>query len=307
MISIRQLRCIAALDETLHFHRAAERCHISQPALSNQIRQMEEELGVVLVERSKRRVMMTQVGHQVAERAKAILRDIEELKHLTRGGEKPLSGTLRMGVLPTLGPYLLPHILPALIAKFPDLKLYLREEPVGRLVEELMHGDLDLLLVSLPQRRDDITVYPMLWEPFWAALPISHPLAAREELELTDLKGEMLILLERGDCLREGELKLCQSSGAGEHPDFRATSLDSLRQMVATGLGATVLPALYVNSEARKDDKIAVRPFRPRGEDGRGAGREIDLVWRRTSTRAAEFRMFAELIRSNLPDVVTLL
>lgn len=301
MISLKQLRCIAALSDTLHFGRAAERCHISQPALSAQIAQLEQALGMILVERSRRRVLMTPTGREVAERAKRILRDVEELRELTRDRSRPLSGTLRLGVLPTLGSYLLPHILPALRAQYPELRLYLREEPAFQLLGELTRGELDLMLVSPARPDEGLTDMPLFFEPFFAALPLGHHLAAKQALAPTELAGERLILLEQGHCLRDQVLSVAAAAGAVEEFDFRATSLDSLRQMTATGLGATLLPALYVEEEALEDAQIVVRPFAEPAP-----GRPISLVWRRTATRAAEFRLFGELVRGHLPKVVRL-
>lgn len=300
MISLRQLRCLTAVAETLNFRRAAERLHVSQPALSAQVAQLEDHLGVLLIERTRRRVLMTPVGREMAERARAILRDVGEMEDLARNAQQPLSGTLRVGVLRTLGPYLLPHILPAMRRLYPELKLYMREEPHDQLLADLAHGDLDVVLMASAPRDDNfLTVTPMFSEPLWAALPLGHPLASRKVLRAADLSGEMLIMLEFGDGLSGPAAALCKVAGASGHPDFRATSLDSLRQMVATGLGATLLPALYVAAEALEDDQIAMRPF-----EAPPPARAIDLVWRRTTSRTDEFRLFAKLIADNLPQVV---
>jgi LysR family hydrogen peroxide-inducible transcriptional activator len=300
MLTLRQLQCLSALADTLHFGRAAERIHISQPALSSQIALLEEDLGVLLVERTKRRVLLTPSGREVAERAKRILRDIEDLRTATRSAAAgPLSGTLRLGTLPTLGSYLLNDFLGPMRQRYPDLRLYLREEPADRLAADLTRGDLDLLLVDLPHKGAGVTVMPLLFEPLWAALPLGHPLAERENLAPADLAGEKLILMEAGHDLRDIALGLAEAAGAAEDPDFRATSLDSLRRMCATGVGVTLLPALYVEEEALTDPLIAVRPFA-----APEPGREVGLVWRRASTRAAEFRLLGELIREFLPPVV---
>jgi LysR family hydrogen peroxide-inducible transcriptional activator len=298
--SLRQLQCLAAVADTLHFRRAAERLNMSQPALSAQVAQLEEHLGVLLLERTRRRVLLTPMGRNIAERARAILRDVADLEEAARASATPLSGTLRVGVLRTLGPYLLPHMLGAMRARFPDLKLYLREEPRAQLLAELAHGELDLVLVhDAPTDDDHLTVVKLFREPLWAVLPLGHHLAGHEVLAPADLAGERLILLEFGDGLRDPGLTLCKEAGAAEHPDFRATSLDSLRQMVATGLGATLLPALYVEAEAQADPQIAVRPLA-----APAPFRAIDLAWRRTTSRAEEFRLFAKLIEDNLPAVV---
>ncbi|HTH17578.1 MAG TPA: hydrogen peroxide-inducible genes activator [Magnetospirillum sp.] len=299
MISLRQLQCIVAVADALHFRRAAERLNLSQPALSAQIAQMEEMLGVLLVERTRRRVLMTPVGREVAARARTILRDVADLEEAARQSAVPLSGTLKIGVLRTLGPYLLPHMLGAMRSRHPDLKLYLREEPRAQLLTELDRGELDLVLVHDAPRDDDhLTVVPLFREPVCAVLPLGHRLEPKTLLQPEDMAGERLILLEVGDGLRDAGLELCRQAGAAEHPDFRATSLDSLRQMVATGLGCTLLPALYVEAEADADPQIAVRRFTA------PPSRSIDLAWRRTTSRAEEFRLFARLVEENLPTVV---
>lgn len=299
MTTLRQLQCLVAVADLLHFRRAAERLNLSQPALSAQVAQLEDHLGVLLLERTRRRVLLTPVGREVAERARAILRDVADLEEAARQAQAPLSGTLRMGVLRTLGPYLLPHMLAAMRSRYPDLKLYLREEPRAQLLADLAHGDLDVVLVHNAPRDDDhLSVVPLFREPLWAVLPLGHPLAGKPVLEPADLAGEQMILLELGDGLREPGLALCKAAGASEHPDFRATSLDALRQMVATGLGSTLLPGLYVEAEAMADSQIAVRPFR------QPPSRAIDLAWRRTTSRVQDFRLFAKLVEENLPSVV---
>lgn len=300
MITLRQLQCFVALAETLHFRRAAERVHLTQPAVSAQIAHLEDHLGVLLVERTRRSVLLTPIGRAVAERARDVLRDVGELEAVARQSQRPLSGTLRVGVLRTLGAYLLPHILPVMRKTYPDLRLYMREEPRSRLLDDLAHGELDMvLLASAPKDDSHLSVLPMFHEPLWLALPLGHRLCARQEVELSDLANEQLILLEFGDGLRDPALAICRASGAAAHPDFHATSLDTLRQMVATGLGASLLPALYVEAEARNDNQIAMRPFAAPAPH-----RSIDLVWRRTTSRSDEFRLVAKMIEDNLPEVV---
>ncbi len=297
MVSFRQLQCLIAVSETLHFGRAAERCHITQPALSSQIRLLEDMLGVMLIERTRHRVLMTPLGVDLAKRASRILRDLADFTEAARESTKPFNGTLRLGILPTLGPYLLPHILPALRGRYGALKLYLREEPAGRLRADLARGDIDAMLVSLGE-GEAICGRALFREPLWATLPLRHPLAAKTILETKDLAGEQLLLLEEGHCLRDQALATCLKVGASEHTSFRATSLDSLRQMVATGLGMTLLPALYVAAEALDDDQIAMRPFR------HPPYRLIGMVWRPSGAHAAELEKLADLIHDNLPSSV---
>lgn len=297
MITLRQLQCLVAVSETLHFGRAAERCHITQPALSSQIRSLEETLGVMLVERTRQRVLMTPLGRDIVQRAVRILRETADLTEAARHSSKPFNGTLRLGVLPTLGPYLLPHILPALRRRYGDLKLYLREEPAGRLRDDLARGDIDAMLMALalPAGACEQSLFR---EPMWAALPLGHVLAGKALLEPEDLAGEQLLLLEEGHCLRDHVLAFCARAGASEHTSFRATSLDSLRQMVATGLGMTLLPALYVAAEALDDPQIVMRPF------SHPPDRMIGMAWRPSGAYADEFNNLASLIRTNLPEDV---
>jgi LysR family hydrogen peroxide-inducible transcriptional activator len=300
MITLRHLQCFAAVAETLHFGKAAERIAISQPALSAQIAQLEEILGALLLERTRRRVLLTPMGREVLAHANGILRSVNDLEDLAKGAASPLSGTLKLGVLRTLGPYLLPHFLSEMRRLYPDLKLYLREESDDRLLADLATGQLDLVLMAqAPQDDRHLSLTPMFREPLWAALPLGHRLAAKAVLAPADLAGEDLILVEFGDGLREPSLALCHEAGARAHPDFSATSLDSLRQMVATGLGPSLLPALYVDAEALADKEIAMRPFA-----APAPARAIDMVWRRTSVRAPGYRLFAQLVAAHLPKVV---
>jgi LysR family hydrogen peroxide-inducible transcriptional activator len=294
---MKQLQCLVALSETLHFGRAAERCHITQPALSSQIRLLEERLGVVLAERTRQKVLMTPLGRDIAARAARILREVADLTETARQSSKPFNGTLRLGILPTLGPYLLPHILPALRRQYGDLKLYLREEAAGRLRTDLARGDIDAMLVALPSAAGPCE-RQLLREPLWAALPLGHRLVAKDVLDPRDLAGEQLLLLEEGHCLRDQVMGFCVRVGASEHTSFRATSLDSLRQMVATGLGMTLLPALYAVAEGLDDQQIAMRPFSHPPE------RVIGMAWRPSSAHAAEFDRLADLMRGNLPEWV---
>lgn len=298
MVTFRQLQCLVAISETLHFGRAAERCRITQPAFSSQIRLLEDYLGVMVVERTRHRVLMTPLGQDLAQRASRILQEVADFTEAAKESSRPFNGTLRLGILPTLGPYLLPHILPALKQHFGDLKLYLREEPAGRLQGELARGQIDAMLVSHAS-AGTFCDQPLFHEPLWAALPLGHPLAEKPRLDWTDLAGERLILLEEGHCLRDQGLSVCLRAGASEHTSFRATSLDSLRQMVATGLGPSLLPALYVAAEALDDQQIAMRPFTD------PPCRLIGLAWRSGSAHASELHQLAGLIRAHLPGAVT--
>ncbi len=300
MLSIRQLRALVALADTEHFRKAAERVHVTQPALSTQIQSLEAHLGIMLVERTKRRVVFTAAGRALAERARAILAGVTDFEASARAFASPLEGLLRIGVAPTLGPYLLPHVLPNLKARYQSLRLYLREERLERHLAELTSGEMDLVMGLGPLDGEGRISTPLFNEPLWLALPADHPLGAKEKVRPSDLAGLSLVLFERdGDGLRDIGLGLCRANGAKEHPDFKATSLDTLRQMVASGLGPCLLPALYVTAEALDDPQIAMRPF-----VAPAPCRRIDLAWRRTDPRAETFMELAELLRQVLPSSV---
>lgn len=300
MPTLRQLRYLVAVTDTLSFRRAAEICHVSQPTLSAQIATLEARLGVQLIERSRRRVVMTPLGTEVADRSRRVLREVQDIVELAERGRHILEGTLRLGVLPSLGPYLFPHILPFLRQRYPGLSLYLREDTADNLMRRLEEGDLDVMLYPLPLRRASLTTSALFDEPLWLALPRDHPLAAKPVLELDDLKALTVLALEPGHSLHAQVLALCRRFGAHALLDFATTSLDTLRQMAAMGLGATFLPALYVRTEAIHDGQIVVRPFA-----APPPSRRIGLVWRSLSARGSEYTAFASHIRDALTSQVS--
>ncbi len=287
--TVRQLEYLLAVSETLHFRRAAEAEGVTQPALSAQIQALEELLGVQLFERTRRKVLPTAAGRQVAARARLVLQAIDELADAARAGASPLSGLLRLGLIPTIAPYLLPQVLPSLRRSFPDLKLYLREEFTEVLLERLAAGELDLLLLALPVEGGEFESLPLFNDDFFLALPPDHPLARKKEVAERDLEGEEVLLLEDGHCLRTQALALCSRAGAREAPRVRATSLGTLTQMVGGGLGMTLLPEIALSVETHSSPNLVVRPFR----DPRPT-RQVGLVWRRASARGEEFRRFGE-------------
>ncbi len=305
MPTLKQLRYLATIADTLHFRRAAERSHISQPTLSGQLRVLEQRLGVQLVERSRARVVLTPLGKEIAARAKTILRDVQDLVDLAKQGQGMLGGTLRLGVLPTLGPYLLPHVLPELHRSRPQLKLYVREGMPKALLDDLEEGSLDLLMFALPVAGAELSVVSLFREPLLIAAASDHPLAGREAIERSDLKGETVLALEHGHRLHDQVRALCDLYGARLALDYEGTSLDTLRQMVAMGMGLSFLPALYVRSEIPKDEAVVARPMRAGSPH-----RTIGMIWRRHSAHAEEFAALAELIRGiarqRLPEVAVL-
>jgi LysR family transcriptional regulator, hydrogen peroxide-inducible genes activator len=299
MPTLRQFRYLVAIADQLNFHRAAEVCHVSQPTLSDQIRELEERLRVQLVERSRRRVVLTPIGREVVEKARRVLRDVQDIIDLTERGRHILEGTLRLGVLPSIGPYLLPQVLPYLHQRYPALTLYLREGIADDLLHRLEGGDLDLLIFPVPVKRTGVAAVAVFREPLWLALPCDHELARKTELESADLRGLTVLALEPGHSLHGSVIALCREFGATPLLDFATTSLDTLRQMAAMNVGATFLPALYVRVEAKHDARLAIRPFRQPGPS-----RDIGIVWREASARRSEYLAFAMHVRDVLAEQV---
>jgi LysR family hydrogen peroxide-inducible transcriptional activator len=290
--TLRQLRYFAALAETRHFGQAALRCHVTQPALSMQIKELEEALGAPLVERARSGALLTPAGIEVAHRARTILRAVRDLADLARQHADVPSGPLRVGVIPTIGPYLLPSVLPRVHAAFPKLQLSLHESQTLVLVKELLVGTLDLLILALPVDDPEIDELPLFEDVFALALPARHPLEAQPGgVTETELRGERLLLLEEGHCLRDQTLAVARAGGASELDDFRASSLATVVQMVANGYGCTILPELAVPVEVGDRQGIRVVPFKQPPPV-----RTVGLAWRRTSPRRGEFLAFGEVV-----------
>jgi LysR family hydrogen peroxide-inducible transcriptional activator len=296
-ISVRALGYLVALAEEEHFGRAAERCFVSQPTLSAQIKKLEEQLGVQLVERNQRRVMVTELGHEIADRARGVLNGVDEIVAVARAHQDPLAGELRVGLIPTVGPYLLPRIMARLKREFPRLRLMLLEYQTEELLERLSDGSLDLAVLADTidtEAYDSQTLYD---EDFVVALPADHRLAGRRRLAIEDLDDETLLLLEEGHCLSDQALEVCSRIRVEQPQDFRATSLETLRQMVAAGIGVTLLPQLAAGYPSGSDGSLALRPFRrPR------PGRRIIGLWRRSHPRRATIRLVCGAIAETVGD-----
>ena len=291
-MNLRDLRYLVALAEHRHFGRAAAACFVSQPTLSTQIRKLEEELGVTLVERAPRRVLLTEVGAEIAQRARAVVHDVDQIKAIARRTQDPESGTLRLGLFPTLAPYLLPHAMPLLRERFPRLELLLVEEKTPVILRQLHEGKLDAGVLALPVHDDQLHAELLFEEPFVLAVPRRHPLAAKQTIRMADLAQQRLLLLEDGHCLRDQALDVCQLAGAGER-DFRATSLETLRQMVAANVGITLLPVLAVQPPVPHSPGIKLLRFRDSSPS-----RRVALVWRRSSAMAGFLQGVAAVMRA---------
>jgi LysR family hydrogen peroxide-inducible transcriptional activator len=292
-MNLRDLRYLVALADERHFGKAAERCFVSQPTLSAQIRKLEEYLGAPLVERQPKRVALTEVGQKVVERARRLLQEADAIVEIARADRDPLSGTLRLALIPTVGPYLLPHIATRLRRELPRLKLLLYEYQTVPLIERLRSGDLDVGILALPVPTDGLETAELYDEPFMLAVPGSHRLAERDRVKVDDLAGEALLLLEDGHCLRDQALEVCGRVPVREDPDYRATSLETLRQMVAAGHGVTLLPQLASEISLGAARGMKVKPFsKP------VPSRTIGAVWRKSTTRGAAIEAIVGSIRN---------
>ncbi len=290
-VSFRQLEYFVAVAERLSFRAAADACFVTQPGLSAQLKDLERLLGVQLFERNQRTVLLTPAGETLLPLARGILTASGEFVDLARSLTRPLSGTLRLGVIPTVAPYLLPKTLPALRRRYPQLQVRLHEDLTHRLLELLSHGRLDLLLVALEADLGNVSTLALATDPFVVAVPAQHRLAKRKRVTEADIAAEQVLLLDDGHCLRDQALAVCHTSGASEVGDFRASSLNTLVQMVAGGLGITLLPRLSLEVEAPQLSQIVILPFRKPEPS-----RTIGLVWRTTSPRAHEFQLLAKLL-----------
>ena len=281
-IKLKDLRYLVAVADSRHFGRAAERCFVSQPTLSAQLKKLEQYLGVQLIERQPNNVSLTDAGAQIVARARRILQASEEVVTVARAHRDPLAGRLRLALLPTIGPYLLPRVSSAIRRALPRLELHLYEYQTAPMLEKLSAGELDLGILALPVDLEGLEARELFEEPFTVAVPERHRLARRERVQVADLEGEKLLLLEEGHCLRDQALEVCGHIGAGESQDFRATSLETLRQMVATGAGVTLLPELATKGAYGDARGVVVLPLAKPTPT-----RRVGAVWRKTSARRA--------------------
>lgn len=299
-MNLRDLHYLVALAEHRHFGRAAEASFVSQPTLSTQIKKLEDELGVALVERTPRKVLLTETGREIARRARGVLSEIDEIKAIAQRTRDPESGSLRLGVFPTLGPYLLPHLVPLVRNRFPRLELLLVEEKTEQVIRMLREGSLDAGVLALPLHEDSLHSEFLFEEPFVLAVPDEHPLAQKKHrLKLADLEDESLLLLEDGHCMRDQALEVCHLAGAGEKSGFRATSLETLRQMVAANVGITLLPTLAIKPPVARTDNVHLLEF-----SGHAPSRRLALVWRKSSSMTTFLKRFADVIRSLPPELL---
>ncbi len=299
MVTLRQLRYLEALAETHHFGHAAEACAVSQPALSMQIKELEDELQVGLVERRKSGVEFTEQGEEVARRARTILASVRDLLDYAQHRDGVLSGSLKLGAIPSIAPYLLPAALPELQRRFPALNLQLRETITETLVHELVTGDLDLILIALPIEHPEVETLHLFDDKFILAVQATRANKRMRYATPSMLAQERLLLLEEGHCLRDQALSFCRMMTPEARDSFGASSLATIVQMVANGYGVTLLPEMAISNEVHHGSAIRLMRF-----TGLEPKREIGLAWRKTSPRKADFAQFAQLLKDVAPHAV---
>lgn len=292
--TLKQLRYLVALHRTNHFGKAAEACHVTQSTLSAGIQELENLLGTQLVERTKRSVMFTAIGEEIVRRAQVILNDVDDLTDLAAASKDPLRGIVRLGIIPTIAPFLLPKIMPAIREHLPDLELHLREDKSAELCDLIRTGELDLVLYALPFACGDVEEMPLFHDPFMVAFPPGEH--EGDTIASPELEEERLMLLEEGHCLRDHALEACQLLGRGARRELSGTSLNTILQMVAAGHGITLLPGMAVEAGLANAAGVKVVPF----EDIIPT-RTIGLIWRKTNPRAKTFEALGKVVK----DVMT--
>lgn len=296
-MNLRDLRYFVALAETRHFGKAAQRSFVSQPTLSAQLKKLENYLGVQLIERQPRKVTLTEMGQRILPLARRVLQESDEIVSLARNEHDPLSGKLNVAFIPTIGPYLLPLVARKLRKQLPQLKLMLYEYQTQPLLEKLRAGEIELGILALPVPLDGLEARELYDEPFTVALPNQHALSKRAQVKLDDLTDETLLLLEDGHCLRDQALDVCSMVNVKETEDYRATSLETLRQMVAAGLGITLLPELATRGPFGSGHGLTVKSFaKPI------PSRTVGAVWRKSSARAVAINAVCDVIRTTLQE-----
>lgn len=305
MMNLRDLKYVIAVSETRHFGRAAERCFVSQPTLSGQIKKLEEALGITLFERTNRSVEITPIGQVIVDHARQMMEQADAIEQLARAHQDPLAGPLRLGVIPTLSPYLIPLILQPLKAHYPQLQLVLFEELTDVLMTRLHHHEIDAALLATDEGEAGLVTMPLFDEPFWIACGAAHVLSGRAEITRRDLARADLLLLSEGHCLSQQAMEVCrikERGGQGQMADLRAASLETLLQLVEADLGCTLVPALAANVFNARKRNVSLKPLRfP------NAYRRISLVCRRTFPRQQALDAFASIVVQHLPADVEML
>jgi LysR family hydrogen peroxide-inducible transcriptional activator len=294
-MNLRDLRYLVALADTRHFGKAAARCFVSQPTLSAQIKKLEEYLGVELIERQPRQVVLTDAGNAIVPLARQALEASDAIVSYARNDSDPLAGELRVGLIPTIAPYLLPHVMRKLTQTLPQLRLFLYEHQTSVLTERVRGGDIDVGILALPIVAQGLASAALYEEQFTVAVPKQHPLSAQPHVELNDLSGESLLLLEDGHCLRDQALEVCSRVDMEHDDNYRATSLETLRQMVASGYGITLMPELATRGTSQSNQELVIKAFAPPAPT-----RIVGATWRKSSTRTPAIEAICKVISETM-------
>ena len=297
--SIRQLKYLVAVAEHRHFSKAAENCFVTQSTLSTAIRELEQHLGVMIFERNRKSVLITPVGEKLLAQARTILGEVEDFVGLARAEKGSLTGEIRLGVIPTIGPFLLPRMLCELRQAYGKLRLYLKEETSARLAAMLTQGKLDVLMLAFPYHLRDVETVTLFEDEFLLCMPPGHALEKARSVRQSQLRGESLLLLEEGHCLRDHALKACELQSAETNLVYQGTSLHTLVQMVANGLGLTLLPAVAVAGDVLGDTNLPLRRFK-----SEKVCRRVGMAWRKSDPRRDEYRVLAEFIAARFAPPV---
>jgi|TARA_B100000959_G_scaffold287225_1_gene370254 LysR family hydrogen peroxide-inducible transcriptional activator len=297
--SIKQLRYICAVAEHKHFSKAAQACHVTQSTLSAAIQDLESQLGVIIFERTKKSVLITPLGERLLHQARLVLGGVQDFTSLARSHDEALAGEIRLGVIPTIGPFLLPRLLAELRNSYPQLKLYLKEDLSAQLAQQLQQGQLDLIILAFPYALPGMETLSLLRDEFLLCLPPGHPLEKSKQVRQQQLRGESLLLLEEGHCLRDHALEACKLESADRDLVYQGTSLHTLVQMVANGLGVTLLPAISIEADVLGDTHLQLKHF-----SNENVSREIGLAWRKSDPRRGEYLLLADFIRDNTPGTI---
>lgn len=297
-MNIRDLEYLVALSEHKHFRRAADACHVSQPTLSGQIRKLEDELGIILLERTSRKVLFTQSGLLLVEQAKTVLREIKLLREMASNQGKEMTGPLHLGVIPTLSPYLLPYIIPVLKENFPELELFIYEAQTQQLLEQLQTGSLDCAVIASVPESESFIEIPIFKEKMFLAVSEQHHWANEEAIDMRKLNGHEILMLDDGHCLRSQALGYCFSAGARENPHFQATSLETLRNMVAANSGMTLMPQLAVINDNERTGVKYIPCHSPEPI------RQIHFVYRPGTPLRTRYERVAQSISNTINDIL---
>ena len=301
-MNLRDLKYFIAVAESNHFGKAAERCFVSQPTLSGQIKKLEDELGVTLFERTNRSVEITQLGGSILAHARQLIEQADIIRELAHAHHDPLAGPLRIGAIPTLSPFLMPLILSPLRKRLPQMKMILSEELTETLLARLRNYEIDAALLATPVEEAGLETMPLFEEPFWVAYPRKHPFHEKKEIVLEDFDNENLLLLAEGHCLAKQSMEICRikdREAQGELADLHASSLETLIQLVGAGYGVTLVPVLATQGSSKLSSGVLAKPL-----SSRDASRQISLVFRHSFPRRAALKAFAEVILGNLPNTV---